>query len=147
MALKPVTTTLSEPGKRIAIWSLSPQTMGAYFAIFLVQYIPGIAFEAYTRIQQEAAIDTFAHIALEIIRASGPIGIGSAMNAIAVALFLEAVMVLARMLSKQQREQGRAEGIKEGAKEERKRSAAKLRAWAKRKGIPFEELPIEDEDE
>ena len=91
LALKPVTTTLSEPGKRIAIWSLSPQTMGAYFAIFLVQYIPGIAFEAYTRIQQEAAIDTFAHIALEIIRASGPIGIGSAMNAIAVALFLEAV--------------------------------------------------------
>ena len=103
--------------------------MGAYFAIFLVQYIPGIAFEAYTRIQQEAPIDTFAHIALEIIRASGgPIGIGSAMNAIAVALFLEAVMVLARMLSKQQREQGRAEGIKEGTKEERKRSAAKLRA-------------------
>ena len=117
--------------------------MGVYFAIFLVQYIPGIAFEAYTRIQQEAAIDTFAHIALEIIRASGPIGIGSAMNAIAVALFLEAVMVLARMLSKQQREQGRAEGIKE----ERKRSAAKLRAWAKQKGIPFEELPIEDEDD
>ena len=65
------------------------------------------------------------------------------MNAIAVALFLEAVMVLARMLSKQQREQGRAEGIKE----ERKRSAAKLRAWAKQKGIPFEELPIEDEDD
>ena len=52
-------------------------------------------------------------------------------------------MVLARMLSKQQREQGRAEGIKE----ERKRSAAKLRAWAKQKGIPFEELPIEDEDD
>jgi hypothetical protein len=51
------------------------------------------------------------------------------------------------MLSKQQREQGRAEGIKEGAKEERKRSAAKLRAWAKQKGIPFEELPIEDEDD
>ena len=69
------------------------------------------------------------------------------MNAIAIALFLEAVMVLARMLSKQQREQGRAEGIKEGAKEERKRSAAKLRAWAKQKGIPFEELPIEDENE
>ena len=143
MALKPVTTTLSEPGKRIAIWSLSPQTMGAYFAIFLVQYIPGIAFEAYTRIQQEAAIDTFAHIALEIIRASGPIGIGSAMNAIAVALFLEAVMVLARMLSEQQRQ----EGIKIGIKQERKRSNAKLRAWAKEKGIPLEELPIVDEDE
>ena len=122
--------------------------MGAYFAIFLVQYIPGIAFEAYTRIQQEAAIDTFAHIALEIIRASGPIGIGSAMNAIAVALFLEAVMVLARMLSRQQREQGRAEGIKE----ERKRSNAKLRAagagaLAKEYGIPLEKLPIGDENE
>ena len=110
--------------------------MGAYFAIFLVQYIPGIAFEAYTRIQQEAAIDTFAHIALEIIRASGPIGIGSAMNAIAIALFLEAVMVLARMLSKQQREQGRAEGIKEGAKEERKRISRETARLGKTEGNP-----------
>ena len=46
-------------------------------------------------------------------------------------------MVLAKMLSKQQRE----EGIKEG----RKRANAKWRAWAKEKGIPLEELPIDDE--
>ena len=83
--------------------------------------------------------DTFVTVALEIIKSSGTIGIGSAMNAIAIALFMEAVMVLARMLSKQQRE----EGIKEG----RKRQNAKWRAWAKEHGIPKEELPIFDEDE
>lgn len=126
----------------MAIWSLSPQTIGAYFAIFLIQYIPGIALEAYTRIQQAASAD-FAHIALEILKASGPIGIGSAMNAIAIAVLVEAIMVLAKMLSEQQRR----EGIKIGIKQERKRSNAKLRAWAKERGIPIEELPIEDEGE
>ncbi len=84
------------------------------------------------------------------------------MNAIAVALFVEAIMVLASILSKQQREQGRAEGIAEGRAEgiaegrtegivegiteERKRSNAKLRAWAKKKGIPLEELPLDDDE-
>ena len=143
MALKFVTTTRSEPEQRVAIWSLSPQTIGVYFAIFLIQYIPSAAFKVYALIQQRAADDTFAHTALEIVQASGPIGIGSAMNAIAVAVFVEAVMVLARMLSEQQRAQGRAEGIKE----ERKRSNAKLRALAKEYGIPEDKLPIEDEDE
>ena len=147
LALKPVTTAISEPDQRVAIWSLSPQTIGAYFAIFLIQYIPGIAFEAYTRIQQQATDGGFAHTALEIVRASGPIGIGSAMNAIAIAVFVEAVMVLARILSEQQRQQGIEQGIKIGIKEERKQSNAKLRAWAKEKGIPLEELPIVDEDE
>ena len=147
MALKFVTTTRSEPEQRVAIWSLSPQTIGVYFAIFLIQYIPSAAFKVYALIQQRAADDTFAHTALEIVQASGPIGIGSAMNAIAIAVFVEAVMVLARMLSEQQRAQGRAEGIKEGIKEERKRSNAKLRALAKEYGIPEDKLPIEDEDE
>ena len=72
------------------------------------------------------------------------------MNAIAVALFVEAIMVLASILSKQHREQGRAEGIvegrAEGITEERKRSNAKLRAWAKEKGIPLEELPLDDDE-
>ena len=155
MALKPVTTALGEAEQRIAIWSLSPQTLGAYFAIFLIQYIPSTVFEAYTHIQQQATGDTFAHTALEIVRSSGPIGIGSAMNAIAVALFVEAVMVLAKMLERQRFEKGRTEGIKigkevgvrEGIKEERKRSNAKLRALAKEFGIPEDKLPIEDEEE
>ena len=144
-------TTASEPEQRIAIWSLSPQTIGAYFAIFLIQYIPSIAFEAYARIQQQAVDETFAHTALEIIKASGPIGIGSAMNAIAVAIFVEAIMVLAKMLERQQREEGRAQGIKEGraqgVKQERKRSNAKLRAWAKENNIPEDKLPLAPEDD
>ncbi len=56
--------------------------------------------------QQRAADDTFAHVALGIIKASGSLGVGAVMNAIAAALFVEAVMVLAKMLSKQQREEG-----------------------------------------
>ena len=138
-----MTNIRSEPGQRITIWSLSPQTIGGYFAIFLVQYIPGIALEIYSHIQQQAASETSAHIVLEIVKASGPIGIGSAMNAIAVALSVEAFMVLAKMLERQRWEKGRAQGIKE----ERKRSNDKLRAWAKKYGIPEDELPIEDEDE
>ena len=119
-----------------------PQTVGAYFAIFLIQYIPGVAFKAYMLVQQQSA-DTFAHTAIEIVEASGPLGVGSAMNAIAVAIFVEAAMVLAKMVERQRWEKGRAEGIKE----ERKRSNAKLRAWAKEKGIPLDELPIADEDD
>ena len=144
LALKFVTTTHGEPVQRIAIWSLSPQTIGAYFVIFLVQYIPGIAFETFTYIQSAASAD-FMYVALEIVKASGPIGIGSAMNAIAIAVLVEAVMVLAKMVERQRWEQGHAEGIKEGIKEERKRSNAKLRALAEEFGIPEDRLPIEDE--
>ena len=136
-------TTASEDSKpRVAIWTISPTIIGAYFGIFLIQYIPGAVFGAYRQMQQ-ATDAAFADTAFEVIKASGPIGIGSAMNAIAIALLLEATMVLARMLSKQQREQGLAEG----RAQERKRSNAKLRAWAKEKGIPIEELPLEDETE
>ncbi len=117
---------------------MSPKTIGAYFAIFLIQYIPSLVFKGFTLFQQVTG-ESVAHTAIKVIEASGPIGIGSAMNALAVAVFVEAVMVLAKMLSKQQRE----EGIKEG----RKRANAKWRAWAKEKGIPLEELPIDDEPE
>ena len=65
------------------------------------------------------------------------------MNAIAVAIFVEAVMVLAKMFERQRWEKGRAEGIKE----ERKRSNAKLRAWAKEDGIPEDRLPLAHEDD
>ena len=54
-------------------------------------------------------------------------------------------MVLANMLKKQQRAEGIKEGIQIGRAQERKRANAKLRAWAEEKGIPLEELPIEDE--
>ena len=145
MALKLVTIAHNEPVQRVAIWSLSPQTIGAYFAVFLVQYIPGIAFETFTYIQ--AASADFMYTALEIVKASGPIGIGSAMNAIAIAVLVEAVMVLAKMIERQRWEQGHAEGIKEGIKEERKRSNAKLRAWAKENGISEDELPLAPEDD
>ena len=102
-----MTTASIETEQRVAIWSLSPQTIGAYFAIFLVQYIPGIAFEAHAYMQQIASEES-GRIALDILKASGPIGIGSAMNAIAVAVLVEAVMVLAKMVERQRWEQGRA---------------------------------------
>ena len=136
-----MTTAGNEREQRVAIWSVPPQAIGAYFGIFLIQYIPGVVFAAYMHIRQHAADDTFPAVAIEIIKASGPIGIGSAMNAIAIALFMEAIMVLARMLSRQQRE----EGIKEGRDQERKRANAKLRALAEKYDIPEEELQIEDE--
>jgi len=63
------------------------------------------------------------------------------MNAIAIAVLVEAVMVLAKMVERQRWEQGHAEGVKQ----ERKRSNAKLRALAKEYGIPEDKLPLEPE--
>ena len=51
-------------------------------------------------------------------------------------------MVLAKILSDQQH----AQGVAEGKAAERKRINAKLRAWAKEKGIPLEDLPIDTHD-
>ena len=112
-----------------------------YFAVYLIQYIPSVAFEAYN--YQRAADEIFARTAIEVIKASGPIGVGSAMNALAVAMLVEAVMVLASIINKQQRE----EGFRQGVKEERKRSNAKLRALAKEYGIPEDKLPLAPEDD
>ena len=142
-----MTTANNESRQRVTIRSISPDIIGAYFGVFLIQYIPAIVFNADMQIRQQTANDTFAVTAIEIIKASGPIGIGSAMNAIAIALFVEAIMVLARMLSRQQRAEGHAEGVAVGRAQERKRANAKLRAWAKEKGIPLEDLPIEDDSE
>ena len=80
------------------------------------------------------------------------------MNALAVALCVEAIMVLASWLRKQQLEEGikigRTEGVEIGVQKEReranierKRSNAKLRAWAKENGVPIENLPIDIGDE
>ena len=146
LALKLMTTAHNEPVQRVAIWSLSPQTIGAYFAVFLVQYILGIAFETFAYIQSAASAD-FMYVALEIVKASGPIGIGSAMSAIAIAVLVESVMVLAKMLERQKREEGFRQGIEQGVKQERKRSNAKLRAWAKENGISEDKLPLAPEDD
>ena len=76
-----MTTGTDGPEQRIAIWSLSARVIGAYFVIFLIQYVPGAAFEAYSRLGQRAADETLVHAAVEVVKACGPIGIGAATNA------------------------------------------------------------------
>ena len=98
-----MTTGTDGPEQRIAIWSLSARVIGAYFVIFLVQYVPGAAFEAYSRLGQRAADETLVHAAVEVVKACGPIGIGAATNALAIAMMVETVMVLAKIISEHQR--------------------------------------------
>ena len=148
-----------EPEPRIAIWSLSARVIGAYFVIFLLQYAPGVALEAYAHWPPAppgdgAAAMEMALAAVAIVKASGPIGIGSATNALAVAIIVEATMVLAKIISMHQREEGFRRGVKHGMEqererrnEERKQRNAKLRALAEKYGIPEAELPIADEDD
>ena len=145
-----------ETDPRIAIWSLSARVIGAYFVIFLVQYVPGVALEAYTQWPQPAdGAMAMAQAALGIVKVSGPIGIGSATNALAIAIVVEASMVLAKIISTHQREEGFRQGVKhgvergieQGVQQERKRSNAKLRALAEKYGIPESELPIADGDD
>ena len=138
-------TSESEP--RIAIWSLSVRVIWIYFAIYLLQYVPSVAFEAYTQFQQRAADETAARAIVEVIKASGPIGIGSATNALAIAVLVEAVMVLASIINERKRQEGIKQGIELGKELERKRWNAKLRAIAEKYGIPEDELPIEPEDD
>ena len=71
---KPMATETSEPEPRIAIWSLPARVIGVYFIVYLVQYIPSVAFEAYT--YQRADGELLARTIIEIIKASGPIGLG-----------------------------------------------------------------------
>ena len=141
-------TETSESEPRIAIWSLPARVIGVYFIAYLVQYIPSVVFEAYT--YQRADGEMLARTVIEIIKASGPIGLGSATNALAAAMIAEAIMVLASMINKRQRARGHAEGLKEGhaqgVKEERKRSNASLRALAEKYDIPEEDLPFLDDD-
>ncbi len=146
--------------------------MGAYIILFCVQWVAGMAIEIYYQIWQRAD-NSLAGAALEILKESGAIGTGAAANSIAIALMLEGIMVLAQMLRKQQeaeaRRQGREEGItlgreqgitqgreegitlgitqgrEEGITEERHRKNEELRAWAKEKGIPLKDVPIDDD--
>ena len=80
---------------------------------------------------------------VEVIKASGPIGIGSATNAAAIAILMEGFMVLASIINERKRQ----EGFRQGVKQERKRSNAKIRALAEKYGIPEYELPIERDDD
>ena len=140
--------TAPEPEPRIAIWSLSARVIGAYFVLFLVQYAPGVALEAYTHWPQptDGAL-AMAQAAVAIVKASGPIGMGAATNALAIAMIVEGAMVLAKIISMHQREEGFRQGVKQGVKQERKRSNAKLRALAEEYGIPEAALPLADVDE
>ena len=151
-----------ETETRIAIWSLSARVIGAYFVLFLLQYAPGVALEAYTQWQQPADGPlAMAQTAVAIVKASGPIGVGSATNALGIAIIVEGIMVLAKIISMHQREegfrQGRKQGREEGIEQERQRRQrlnkarkqrnAKLRALAEQYGIPEAELPLEDVDD
>ena len=147
-----MTPTTGEPEseQRVPIWSLSARVVGAYFAMYLLQYVPAAAFEASTHIQQRAAEESLARVLVEIIKASGPIGLGAATNAAAIAIMMEGVMVLASIINERKRREGFREGVKqerERVNRERKRSNAKIRALAEKYGIPEDELPIERDDD
>ena len=142
-------TTATDPERepRIAIWSLSARVIGAYFVIFLLQYVPGVALEAYAHWPAADGAMAVARAAVAIVKASGPVGIGSATNALTIAMIVEGAMVLAKIISMHQREEGFRQGMKQGIEQERKRSNAKLRALAKKYGIPETELPVADADD
>ena len=118
--------------------------VGLYFALFWIQCVAGIAINAYNQIWLRPDI-TITDSILRIIVGTGPISLGAAANSILIALSAEGIMVLAAWVKKRQLKQGIEIGRAEGRAEERKRTNAKLHAWAIEKGIPIEELPIEDE--
>ena len=133
----PAMNTTKRPAEqRVAIWSLSPAMLTLYFVIFWVQCVAGIAIDAYYQLQQRADAPVPATL-LEVVRGSGPTGIGAAVNALVIALFVEATMVLAQIVKRRQFEQGKEEGIEQTQREH----TEQLEAWAKEKDIPLEDLP------
>lgn len=144
--------------------SISPKMLGAYFVIFWVQYAPGMALMLTARYQAWRRADAdLAVIIPEALKESGPIGIGAAVNATAIIILAEVIMVLAQIVKKKQYEEGveqgielgrqegiaegRQEGRQEGIAEGRKQSAKRMRAWAKDRGIPEDELPLDPDDD
>lgn len=132
---------------------------GVYFAVFWVQSVVGIAINTYNEIWRSPN-NTVPDAVLNSIVESGPISLGAAGNALVVAITVEGfLMVLAAIIKRRQFEEGVEQGIeigreqgieigrKEGRARERKRANAKLRSWAEEKGIPFEDLPKDDEPE
>ena len=150
--------------QRVAMLSISPKMLGAYFVIFWAQYAPGMALMLTARYQAWRRADAdLAVIIPEALKESGPIGIGAAVNATAIIILAEVIMVLAQMVKKKQYEagveqgielgrqegiaEGRQEGRQEGIAEGRKQSAKRMRAWAKDRGIPEDELPLDPDDD
>lgn len=162
--------------QRVAMLSISPKMLGAYFVIFWAQYALGMALMLTARYQAWRRADAdIAVIIPEALKESGPIGIGAAVNATAIIILAEVIMVLAQMVKKKQYEAGRQEGIvegrqegiaegrqegrqegiaegrqegrQEGIAEGRKQSAKRMRAWAKDRGIPEDELPLDPDDD
>ena len=133
-------TTKRPTEQRVAIWSLSPAMLTLYFVIFWVQCVAGIATDAYYQLQQRADAPVPVTL-LEIIRGSGPTGIGAAVNALVIALFVEATMVLAQIVKRRQFEQGREQGREESREEDQREYTKQLEAWAKENDIPIENLP------
>lgn len=118
--------------------------MGAYVILFCVQWVAGMALEIYYQIWQRAD-NTLADAVLEIIKESGAIGTGAAANSIAIALMLEGIMVLAQMIKKKREAEARRKGIEEGITLGRRQKNKEVRDWAREKGIPLEDAPIDDD--
>ena len=124
--------------------------VGVYFALFWIQCVAGIAISVYNQIWLRSDI-IITDTILQVIVGTGPISLGAAANSILIAISAEGIMVLAAWVKKRQLEQGIQIGVEQGKEigraEERKRANAKMRAWAKEKGIPPDELPTIDETE
>ena len=124
--------------------------VGVYFALFWIQCVAGIAINAYNQIWLRPD-NTVINSIMQIIVGTGPISLGAAANSILVAISAEGIMVLAAWVKKRQLKQGIQIGVEQGKEigraEERQRANAKMRAWAKEKGIPPDELPTIDETE
>ena len=110
----------------------------------------GMAISVYNQIWLSPD-NTLTGAILQIIVGAGPISLGAAANSILVAISAEGIMVLAAWVKKRQLKQGIQIGVEQGKEigraEERQRANAKMRAWAKEKGIPPDELPTIDETE
>ena len=86
---------------------------------------------------------------LDSLSAIGPIGFGAAVTSLTLSLALEAILVLAELWRRRQYDQGHREGREEGIEEgveigaelNRRQNSAKLREWAKERGIPSDDLP------
>ena len=130
--------------------SITPRMVGLYLALFWAQCIIGIGINAYNLALQRAD-SGLADTVLQAIVGSEKIGIGAATNSLIIVITVEGILVLASYFKKKWQEEDIAKGIeigvKQGAAAERKRTNAKLRVWAEERGIPIEELPIDDEDE
>ena len=122
--------------------SITPRMVGLYLFLFWVQCITGIGINAYN-LALQSADSGIADIILQAIVESEKVGIGAATNSLIVVITVEGILVLASYFKKKwQEEVDIAKGFKQGVAAERKRTNAKLRAWAEERGIPIENCPL-----